>query len=24
VRWQSEADRHKARSEEIAGQLPSR
>lgn len=24
VRWQSEADRHKARSEDIAGQLPSR
>jgi uncharacterized integral membrane protein len=24
VRWQSEADRHKARAEEIAGQLPSR
>ena len=24
VRWQSEADRHKARVEEIAGQLPSR
>jgi uncharacterized integral membrane protein len=24
VRWQSEADRHKSRAEEIAGQLPSR
>jgi len=24
VRWQSEADRHKARAEEVAGQLPSR
>jgi uncharacterized membrane protein len=24
VRWQSEADRHKTRAEEIAGQLPSR
>ncbi|MDM9626173.1 LapA family protein [Rhizobium sp. S152] len=24
VRWQGEADRHKARSENIAGQLPSR
>jgi gas vesicle protein len=24
IRWQSEADRHKTRAEEIAGQLPSR
>ncbi|MDM9619288.1 hypothetical protein A6U87_00520 [Rhizobium sp. AC44/96] len=24
VRWQTEADRHKTRAEEIAGQLPSR
>jgi hypothetical protein len=24
VRWQSEADRHKTRAEEVVGQLPSR
>lgn len=24
IRWQSEADRHKNRAEEIAGQLPAR